>query len=59
MQGGVERPLLTEQLALGRVGNPLRDRVTVPRSPAERLENEDVERPADDATFRIEQRAPL
>src|SRR5690606_34382454 len=44
VERGVERPLLHPQELAGRAGDPATDRVSVPRPPLERLQDQHVER---------------
>ena len=54
MESRVERAFLDKQLMFGRQRDPLGDRVAMTRPPAERLENQHVQRAANDSAFRIE-----
>src|SRR5207247_7456787 len=53
MQGGVERPFLDQQIGVRDRLDPFGDRVSVSRSPRHGLENEHVERAAEQPTFRV------
>src|SRR6185503_15066929 len=54
VQRGVQRPFLDEEVAVGDGVDPLGHGVAMPRAPAQRFENEDVERAAEQAAIGIE-----
>src|SRR5262245_44225975 len=59
MEGGVEGALFDKQLAVGDALDPLGDGVAVPRAPREGLEDQHIERAAEESAFRVEHPAPL
>jgi hypothetical protein len=59
VERGVQRTFLDEQVVVADHPDPFGNRVSMPGTPRQRLEDQHVERAAYEPTIRVEHRSPL